>query len=506
MDSLFYVAYNEHTAALIEAASAKPITIHQEGQVARTQYDLAIIGGGSGGLTAARIAAALGARVLLVDKESLGGDCLNYGCVPSKSLIHVARIVHQAKGAAALGLAPANLDVDMTKVSQYIQGVISRVAEGEKVYAEGVTVKFGSVAFTSPTALSLNGVEITSRNIVIATGSRPATPAVAGLQEVGYLTNEDAFSLLHLPASIVIVGGGPMGVELGQAFRRLGTAVTIIQGPERILPKEDPEVSSTVASVLAHEGVNINTSARFVGADRNGDKKVVTARQGDKLLNIEADEILLALGRRPNVEELHLEAAGVKYDDKGIKVDEYLQTSTPNILAIGDVIDGYLFTHVAAYQAGVAVRNALVPVGKKKVDYRVVPWCTFTDPEAARVGLTPGEAEKQYKQVRIVRFPWSQIDRAQAENETTGFIKLVLAGKKDELVGAHMVGARAGEMLGELSLALRRKLALKDIRDIIHVYPTMNTALQQTAFEAYLESSAAASDRKKVRTILNLRG
>ncbi len=473
--------------------------------MSRTQYDMTIIGGGSGGLTAARIAAALGANVLLIDKERLGGDCLNYGCVPSKSLIHVARVVQQARDAAVLGLMPANLDVDMAKVSQYIQGVISRVAEGEKVYTEGVTVKFGKVAFTSPTALSLNGEEITSRNTLIATGSRPAAPDVVGLQEVGYLTNEDAFSLLHLPTSIVVVGGGPMGVELGQAFGRLGAAVTIIQGPDRILPKEDPEVSSTVASVLANDGVNIYTGARFMRAGRNGDKKVVVARQGDKLLNIEADEILLALGRQPNVEGLNLEAVGIKYDEKGIKVDEYLQTSTSNILAIGDVIDGYLFTHVAAYQAGVAVRNALVPVGKKKVDYRVVPWCTFTDPEAARVGLTPGEAQKQYKQVRIVKFPWSQIDRAQAENETVGFIKLVLAGKKDELVGAHMVGARAGEMLGELSLAMRRNLALNDIRDTIHVYPTMTTAIQQTAFEAYLESNAAANNRKRVRTILSLR-
>ncbi len=434
--------------------------------MARTQYDLTIIGGGSGGLTAARVAAALGANVLLIDKERLGGDCLNYGCVPSKSLIHVARIVQQARDAAALGLVPANLGVDMAKISQYIQG---------------------------------------GRNTLIATGSRPATPDVEGLEEVGYLTNEHTFSLLHLPASIVIIGGGPMGMELGQSFRRLGATVTIIQGPDRVLPKEDPEVSSTIASVLRTEGINIYTGARFVKAGRNGHIKVVVARQGDNLLNIEADEILLALGRQPNVEGLNLEAAGVKYDNRGIQVDEHLQTSSSNILAIGDVTGGYLFTHVAAYQASVAVRNALVPVGKKKVDYRVVPWCTFTDPEAARIGLTPDEAGKQHSQVRIVKFPWSEIDRAQAENETVGFIKLVLAGKKDEIVGAHMVGARAGEMLGELSLAMQHNLALKDIRDTIHVYPTMSTGIQQTAFEAYLESGAAASNRKKVRTILSLR-
>src|SRR2546426_1696800 len=202
--------------------------------MARTQYDMTIIGGGSGGLTAARIATALGANVLLVDKERLGGDCLNYGCVPSKSLIHVARVVQQAKDAAKLGLMPANLGVDMAKVSAYVQDVIARVAEGERVYTEGVTVKFGMVSFKSPTELSLNGEEFTSRNTLIATGSRPVTPRVEGLQETGYLTNEDVFNLMQLPASIIVVGGGPMGMELGQSFGRLGARVTIIQGPERL--------------------------------------------------------------------------------------------------------------------------------------------------------------------------------------------------------------------------------------------------------------------------------
>ena len=470
------------------------------------KYDMAIIGGGSGGLTAARVASVLGANVLLVDKERLGGDCLNYGCVPSKSLIHVARIVQKARESASLGIMTANLSVNMAKVSEYVQGVIDRVAEGEKVYTEGVTVKFGQITFKSATELVLNGEIFTSRNTLIATGSRPMMPRVEGLEEVGYLTNESVFDLMNLPSSIVVVGGGPVGVELSQAFERLGAKVTIIQEQERILPREDPEVSESVARVLISEGIDIVTNARFVKAGRSGNKKVVTATRGAQLLNFEADEIVLAVGRQPNIEGLNLEAAGIKYDKNGIKVDDYLQTSASNILAIGDVIGGYLFTHVAVYQAGVAVRNALVPVGKKKVDYRVVPWCTFTDPEAARVGLTPEDAEKQYKQVRIVKFPWAEIDRAQAENETTGFIKLVLAGKKDEIVGAHMVGARAGEMLGEMALAMQHNLTLNDILGTIHVYPTMNTGIQQAVFEAYLEGAAAASNRKIVRTVLSLRG
>ncbi|HLX56212.1 MAG TPA: FAD-dependent oxidoreductase [Ktedonobacteraceae bacterium] len=469
------------------------------------RYDVTIIGGGSGGLTAARVAAALGANVMLIDKEKLGGDCLNFGCVPSKSLIHVARVVQQARDAAKLGLMSASLDVDMARVSDYVRGVISRVAEAERVYTEGVTVKFGHAIFKSATELDLNGESISSRNIIIATGSHPVVPGVDGLVETGYLTNEGVFDLTRLPASIVVVGGGPVGVELGQAFERLGAKVTIIQGSARILPKEDTEVSETIASVLQSEGIEIVTNARFVKAARRGDKKVVTARQGTNLLQFEADEIVLASGRQPNVEGLNLEAAGITFDNRGIKVDDYLQTASSNILAIGDVTGSYLFSHVAAYQATIAVRNALVPVAKKKVDYRVVPWCTFTDPEAARVGLTPDEAEKQHKQVRVVKFPWAHIDRAQTESETVGFIKLVLAGKKDEIVGAHLVGARAGELLGELSLAMQHNLTLNDILNTINVYPTMSTGIQQTVFEAYLAGSAAASNRKIVRTISNLR-
>ncbi len=471
----------------------------------RMQYDLTIIGGGSGGLTAARIATSLGAHVLLIEKERLGGDCLHSGCVPSKSLIHVARVAQQMKDAARLGLLPANPGVDMAKVSRHIQEVIGRVAANERVYVKGVTVKFGTVSFVSAHELLLDGERITSRNILIATGSRPLVPRIEGLEEVGYLTNEGVFDLQRLPASLVVVGGGPIGVELGQSFARLGTSVTFIEGLERILPREDPEVSAALTGVLQSEQMTIVTNAMFVKASRNGQKKAVIARQGDRLLTFEADEILLTLGRWPNVEGLNLEAAGVASDQKGIKVDAYLRTTASNILAIGDVIGGYLFTHVAAYQAGVAVRNALVPVGKKKVDYRVVPWCTFTDPEAARIGLTPGEAGKQYSDIRIVRLPWAEIDRAQTEGETTGFIKLVLAGKKEELVGAHLVGSHAGELLGELSLAMQQHLSLAELLATMHAYPTMHMGIQQAAFEAYIESNAARRNRKIVQTVLSLR-
>jgi pyruvate/2-oxoglutarate dehydrogenase complex dihydrolipoamide dehydrogenase (E3) component len=473
--------------------------------MARAHYDITIIGGGSGGLTAARAAQALGANVLLIDKERLGGDCLYYGCVPSKSLLHVARILHQSRENARLGFTPAAPEVDIEKVNAYVRGVIERVGKTEQSYVEGVSVKYGHVSFKSPTTLLLNGEEVTSRSTLIATGSHPAVPAIAGLAETGYLTNEDVFDLNALPASLLIIGGGPVGVEMAQAFTRLGASVTLIQGPERILPREDPQVSATIAEILQAEGVTIITGARLVKTFRQGEKKGIIVQQAGQELTFQADELLLAAGRRANVEGLDLTAAGVDYNEQGIKVNAYLQTSRPNILAIGDAIGGYLFTHVAAYQAGIAVRNALFPIGKKKIDYRVVPWCTFTDPEAARVGFTPAEAQEQHKQMRVVTFPWATIDRAQTESETTGFIKLVLAGKKDTIVGAHMVGAHAGELLGEIALAMQHHLTLNNIFNNIHTYPTMSIGLQQAAYEAYLTSASAASNRRIVRTILRLR-
>ncbi len=473
--------------------------------MSRTQYDMTVIGGGSGGLTAARIAASLGAKVLLVDKEKLGGDCLHYGCVPSKSLIHVARTVRQAQEAISIGLAPATLGVDMAKISKYIQGVIERIGETEQVYIENVTVKFGEITFKSPTELSLDGEKFTSHNTIIATGSRPAVPDIEGLNETGYYTNNDLFNLEHLPASLLVIGGGPIGVEMGQSFARLGSKVTLITRAKHVLPKEDIDASTTLANVLTSEGIQLVTGATLIKVERDGNKKVVTVKQGEAQRTFEAEQILIALGRQPNTEGLALEAVNVTYNAKGIKVDEHLQTSMPNIYAIGDAIGGYLFTHVAAYQAGIAVRNALVPISKKKVDYRVVPWCTFTEPEIARVGLTLAEAEKQHKDVRTEIFPLADVDRAQTENETTGFIKLILAGKKEEIVGAHIVGLRAGEMLGEMTLAIQHNMTVDDIYNTIHAYPTMVTGLQQTAFEAYLKSDAAASNRKVVRTLLNFR-
>jgi pyruvate/2-oxoglutarate dehydrogenase complex dihydrolipoamide dehydrogenase (E3) component len=471
-------------------------------------YDLTIIGGGSGGLTAARVAASLGARTLVIDKERLGGDCLYTGCVPSKSLLHAAKVVHQTRTAAHAGLSSnslTNINIDMAQIAAYIQGVIACVYEAEHVYTDDAMVKFGSVTFQSPTTLLLNEEKITSRATIIATGSHPAHPKIEGLESVAYLTNESVFQLTHLPPSLLIIGGGPIGVEIAQALTRLGVQVTIIQRSERILPKEEADVSAAITDVLQSEGVRLVTQARVLKVEQQGEKKCITVTQGEQIVSFEADEIFIAAGRQPNIDGLNLDAVNVDYSEQGIKVDNYLRTSTPNIFALGDVIGGYLFTHVAAYQASIAVRNALLPFAKKKVDYRVLPWCTFTDPEAARVGLTYAEAQKQHSQVRVITFPWADIDRAQTENATTGFIKLILAGKKEEIVGAHIVGAQAGELLGEIAVAMQHHLTISDLVNVIHPYPTLHTGLQQTLFEAYLSSSGARSNRSLVSTVLRFR-
>ncbi len=473
--------------------------------MARYTYDITIIGGGSGGLTAARLAQALGARVALIDKERLGGDCLHYGCVPSKSLIHVAKVAQQARHAAQIGLAAAELTPDMAKVTAYVQGVIERASEAEKTYTEGVDVRLGAFEFRSNHEFLLNGVPLSSQSFIIATGSRPVVPNVEGLAEAGFLSNEQAFDLTCLPPTLTVVGGGPIGVELAQAFARLGSKVTIVQGADRVLPREELDVAQAVAQALERDGITILTNARMQRVRKDGDQKVVEAKQGDQIIEVRGSEILIALGRSPNVAGMSLDVAGVKYDRKGIKVDDYLQTASTNISAIGDVIGGYLFSHVAAYHAGVAVRNILVPIGKKKVNYDVLPWVTFTDPEAARIGLTEEEAMKKGP-VRVIRFPYSEIDRAQAEAETHGFIKLVLGAKNDDILGAHIVGARGGELLAEIGLAMKYKLGLDAIFSTTHAYPTYTTGLQQAAFEAYLESESIKNARKVIRPVLSLRG
>lgn len=468
-------------------------------------YDLIILGGGSGGLTAARLARSLGARTLLIEKERLGGECLHSGCVPSKSLIHVARLLHQARQVQRFSRKVDTFAVDLVPLAAYLQEVIEQVRETERPFLDGVSVQFGHATFLSSTMVRLNGTVFTGRAMVIATGSRPDVPAIPGLTEIDFLTNETIFDLTTLPASLAIIGGGPIGVELGQAFARLGSRVTLLQRATRLLPREDPDVSAAIAGALQTDGVSIFLQTRVLRVSKQGKDCVLTIQQDQQEREITVSAVLLATGRQPNVESLRLEAAGVIANTRGIVVDRFLRTSAPTIYAIGDVIGGYHFSHLAAAQAATAVRNALVPFAARPRDERVLPWCTFTDPEAGRVGCLPGEASHRYRQVRVVTLPFTEIDRAQTDEATAGFLKLVLAGKREEIVGAHLVGSHAGELLGELALAMRHRLPLSALLSTIHPYPTFSTGLQQLAFQAYLEGDRARHDRTVVQTWLALR-
>ena len=462
-------------------------------------YDLIVIGGGSGGLTAARLGANLGGKVALLDREKIGGECLYTGCVPSKSLIHAAKIVHAAR-TAAFGVQPAAVQVDMAQVAAYIQGAIARIHEGEEAFVRGVDLRFGTVTFADAHTLLLDGARLTARNILIATGSHPRVPDIDGLRDTGFLTNETLFDLTHLPPSLIILGGGPMGVEMAQAFARLGSRVTLLQTADRILPKEESEVSAAIHAALEKDGVAIVTGARAQHAEVGADGlKHVTLKHKGQTRTLDAAEIVVTAGREPNVSDLDLDAADIVYDStRGIHINERLQTTAPPIYAIGDVTGGYVFTHIAGYQAGVAIRNIMTGFAAK-TDYRAVSWTTFTDPEASHIGLTEAEARKKHGKVRIVTTDWKEIDRAQTDGETDGFIKLVLSARGDTIYGAHLVGAHSGEMVAEIALAMQHKLGINGILATIHPYPTLSTGVQTAALAAFETAPALATTKRVLK-------
>jgi pyruvate/2-oxoglutarate dehydrogenase complex dihydrolipoamide dehydrogenase (E3) component len=451
----------------------------------QTHYDLIVIGGGSAGLSAAELGAALGAQVALLDREKLGGECLYTGCVPSKALLHVAKVAASTRTAGKLGLDATAGPVDLGAVADHIQRVIDRVYEEsdtpEHLRAEGVDVVFGEPQFLSPDHLSINGQVLSARRFIICTGSRPTVPPIPGLAQAGFLTNETVFSLRTLPEHLIVIGAGPIGCEISQAFARFGARVTLVEALERILLKDEPEAAAILRKRLETEGVTIYTQAKVTGVERRGGQKAIQASTPDGPMELAADALLVAVGRLPNVDGLHLEAAGVAYDPrKGIAIDRYGRTSNPRIYAAGDVTGGYLFTHAASLQAHTAVRNALFP-GRQRFDERVMPWATFTEPEVAHVGLTEAEARQQYGQkITSVKYPFRQVDRAVAEDATDGFIKLI-STSRGKLLGAHIVGPAAGESINELALAMQHGLSLAQLARTTHVYPTLALAIQQAA-------------------------
>lgn len=469
-------------------------------------FDLVVVGGGTAGLVSTAVAAGLGARVALIERDRLGGECLWTGCVPSKALLASAAAASGARAAGRLGLPALEPAVDTGRVLESVREVRGRIQphdDPERFRAMGAEVLEGAAGrLLSPSEVEAGGRRLRARRIILATGSRPAMPPVEGLASADPLTHEELFDLPRLPGSLVVLGGGPVGVELSQACARLGVETTLVERESRLLPREEPEVSEAVALALEEDGVRVLTDRLAVRAARSAGRSSLDlvrpgAAEGPEPpaapeadgsggraeaspIRVEARRILVAAGRRPNVEGLGLEAAGVEAGSAGILVDERLRTAQPRILAAGDVIGGLLFTHVADHEARTAVRNALFPF-PSRIDYRGVPWAIFTRPEVGRVGPTEREARERWgDRIGIHRYDLAELDRAVAERSARGLVKLI-TDPRGRVVAGHIVGPEAGTVVAEVALAVRRRLRIGELSDLVHAYPTMSEGVRRAA-------------------------
>jgi pyruvate/2-oxoglutarate dehydrogenase complex dihydrolipoamide dehydrogenase (E3) component len=447
-------------------------------------YHLVAIGGGPAGLAAAAGAAGFGAKVALIERRLLGGNCLNFGCVPSKGLLRSARGAHAMDTAAELGFrGPASGQWDFAAVMQRVRRLrteISHRASVERITALGVDVFLGAARFSGKRTLEVDGQTIEFRRAVIATGASPVEPNLDGLAELGYRTNETIFSLTELPHTLIVIGAGPVGCELAQAFRRLGSDVHLVSHHDGLLRKEDPEVGKFIAARLAGEGIHLHLGWQTVQAQRLGPSKALLIQRQNQKQELIGDEILVAVGRRPNVDTLDLLTAGVEATLSGVVVNDYLQTSNRRIFAAGDVCAEAKFTHAAEAMARIALHNALF-LRSKKFSRLNIPRCTYTDPEIAHVGLTAGEALGSGLAIDSYRAELSDVDRAVLDGETAGFAVVHTRRGGGRVVGGTIVAAHAGEMIGELTLLINRRLSLRTLAETIHCYPTQVEVLKQIA-------------------------
>lgn len=440
-------------------------------------YNMIVIGGGSAGLVSSYIAAAVKAKVLLVEKHKMGGDCLNTGCVPSKALIKSSKVANLLKRSSEFGIEGHNVKIDFTKVMERVQGVIKKVEPHDSVerYTDlGVDCLKGSAFIKSPYEVEVDGKIFTTKNIVVATGAGPLIPPIPGLSEVDFLTSDNIWSLRDLPERLVVLGGGPIGCELAQSFARLGSQVTQVEMASQIMGREDEEVSKLVTEHFMREGISVLTNHKALKVDAN--KKTLVCEYEGKEVVISFDKILVALGRKANVKGFGLENLNIEISNRGTVVaDEYLRTTNyPNIFVCGDVTGPYQFTHTASHQAWYVAVNALFGVFKKfKVDYRIIPWSTFVDPEVARVGLNEKESREQGIPYQISKFGIEELDRAIADGEDHGFIKVLTAPGTDKILGVTIVGDHAGDIIGEYVQAMKYGLGMNKILGTIHIYPTL---------------------------------
>ena len=465
-------------------------------------YDLAIIGGGAAGLIAAPFAIKLGARVAFVEKERIGGDCTWTGCVPSKTMLKTAKLVHQMRTADHYGLMPAEPMVDLKSVMNHVRSVIDEIYQPtapDELRQKGMEVFLGEPSFLDSHTLTIGETTLTANNFLICTGAHPFIPPIAGLDSVGYFTYLDIWNLEVLPGHLTVVGGGPIGCELAQAFHRLGARVTLLEAGETLLPRDDTAASRALAEVFTNEGIDLLFNAGVERVWQDGGSLHLAAAGKE----IVCDTVLVAVGRRPNVKGLDLEKAGVNYSERGIQVDDHLRTSQRHIYAAGDCLGSYQFSHYAGWQGFLAVRNALLPSAAKGVTEKV-PWTTFTDPEVAHVGLTEEQARHRLgNQVLSYQWPMNQVDRAQNEGEKAGFIKIVYQ-KNGRLLGTTIIAAEAGEMIHEWIVALERGFKVDELAKIIHVYPTYSTASMQAAAAIFVERLLGGISGRVIRRLAHV--
>ncbi len=478
--------------------------------MASFDYDIGVIGGGAGGLTVASGAAQLGAKTLLVEKEpQLGGDCLHYGCVPSKTLIKTARVYHYMKEASRFGLPDMDPPpVDFARISQRIREVIAAIQphDSEERFCElGVRVLFGEASFTDEHTISVNGRRLTAKTWAIATGSSPVIPSIPGLAETPHLTNREIFSLQRLPRSMVVLGGGPIGVEMAQAFNRLGTQVTVVDLAPQLLGKEDADMAAEVMNIMSAEGVRFHLECAIESIRDLGALREVSLRdKSGGAIRLQAEQVLVALGRRANTDGLGLEKIGVEMHRAGIRVNGRLRTSQRHIYAVGDVNGGYQFTHAAGYEGGIVISNAVFRL-PRKADYRFLPWCTYVDPELASIGHNEKAAAAAGIDYRVWSESFDGNDRSLAEGNTAGRIKLILDGR-EKPVGVQILGPHAGDLLGEWVAALNGGVKLSTLAAAMHPYPTL-TEISKRVTGAYF-SPKIFSDRVKkgLKFFFNLKG
>jgi pyruvate/2-oxoglutarate dehydrogenase complex dihydrolipoamide dehydrogenase (E3) component len=469
--------------------------------VTRIEADLCVVGAGSAGLSVAAGASQMGARTVLVEAREMGGDCLNFGCVPSKALLAAGHAAHTVRHAGRFGVNGHVPDVDFARVHDHVHEVIASIApldSQERFEGLGVTVLRAHASFCGPDEIEAGDTRVRARRFVLATGSRPVTPPIPGLDQVPFATNETIFDKRAAPDHLIVIGGGPIGCEMAQAHRRLGCAVTVLDRGT-VLPKDDPELTGIVRAQLEADGVVIHERVQVQAVERAGNGVAVACAVDGVTSRIEGSDLLVAAGRAPQVEGMGLEHAGVAFDRRGIKVDARLRTTNKKIFAIGDAIGGYQFTHVGNYHAGIVIRNALFRL-PAKVDYGALPWVTYTDPELAHVGLTEAQATEQGHTVEVLRWPFEDNDRARTERETEGLIKVVV-GKRGRVLGASIVGPRAGELILPWILAIRERLKIGALANAIVPYPTLSEVSKRAAGSYYTAKLFSPRTRWLVRQL-----